>query len=78
MQIFQIHHHYILPYTDRNYGNIFSIWDHLFKTASYYEIDNLNYGVDTHMDKDETTSIQTMMMIPFQKYQSPIGSKFSE
>ena len=74
----KIHHHYTLPYTDRNYGNIFSIWDHLFKTASYYEIDNLNYGVDTHMDKNETTSIRTMMMIPFQKYRSPIGSKFSE
>ena len=26
------HHHYRLPYTDANFGNIFSIWDRLFGT----------------------------------------------
>jgi sterol desaturase/sphingolipid hydroxylase (fatty acid hydroxylase superfamily) len=26
------HHHYKLPYTDSNYGNIFSVWDRLFGT----------------------------------------------
>src|SRR5690606_2336888 len=28
----KVHHHYQLPYTDSNYGNIFSIWDRLFGT----------------------------------------------
>ena len=28
----KIHHHYVLPYTDSNYGNIFSIWDRIFGT----------------------------------------------
>ncbi|MBT7525602.1 MAG: sterol desaturase, partial [Candidatus Marinimicrobia bacterium] len=63
---------------DKNYGNIFSIWDHLFKTASSYQVNNITYGVDTHMDKKETSRIGTMMMIPFQKYRFPVGSKFSE
>ena len=28
----KVHHHFELPYTDSNYGNIFSIWDRLFGT----------------------------------------------
>ena len=26
----KVHHHYEQPYTDTNYGNIFSFWDHIF------------------------------------------------
>ena len=47
----KIHHHYELPYTDSNYGNIFSIWDRFFKTFS--NIGNQKsviYGIDTYMD----------------------------
>ena len=28
----KVHHHYKMPYTDSNYGNIFSFWDHLLGT----------------------------------------------
>ncbi|HRG29338.1 MAG TPA: sterol desaturase family protein, partial [Chitinophagales bacterium] len=28
----KVHHHYVQPYTDSNYGNIFSIWDRIFGT----------------------------------------------
>ena len=34
----KIHHHYRLPYTDANYGNIFSIWDRMFGTYMYFSI----------------------------------------
>ncbi len=27
-----VHHHYMRPETDSNFGNIFSIWDKMFKT----------------------------------------------
>ena len=30
----KVHHHYIQPHTDSNYGNIFSIWDHLLRTTT--------------------------------------------
>ena len=44
----KIHHHYIQPHTDSNYGNIFSIWDHLFRTVtSMGNMDDLVYGIDT-------------------------------
>ena len=75
----KIHHHYVLPHTDRNYGNIFSIWDHLFKTSIKVEsLDQLSYGIDTHMDKKETEHIKTMLMIPFQEYRPPVGAKFGK
>jgi len=75
----KIHHHYIQPHTDSNYGNIFSIWDHLFRTVtSMGNMDDLVYGIDTHMSPEEHSSIKNLLMIPFQDYRHPIGSKFSD
>ena len=75
----KIHHHYVQPHTDSNYGNIFSIWDHLFRTTSYVGVmDDLIYGIDTHMSPEEHSSIKNLLMIPFQDYRHPVGSKFSD
>ena len=75
----KIHHHYVQPHTDSNYGNIFSIWDHLFKTTTCMEkMDDIVYGVDTHMSPEEHSSIKNLLMIPFQEYRHPLGSKFSD
>lgn len=61
----RVHHHYQLPYTDTNYGNIFSIWDRLFGTYSELNNRDLVYGVDTHMAKEDHGSIGRMLRIPF-------------
>ena len=74
----KIHHNYVLPQTDANYGNIFSIWDHVFSTSTQMEMEDLNYGIDTHMDRSEHSDIKNLLMIPFQDYRSPAGSKFNE
>lgn len=74
----KIHHHYILPQTDSNYGNIFSIWDHLFSTVSHLELSELTYGIDTHMAPEENSNIKNLLLIPFQKYRPPIGAKFQK
>ncbi len=68
----RVHHHYRQPYSDRNYGNLFSCWDRIFGT--YVEVDNtkLRYGVDTHMGHHETTHIGEMLKIPFVKYRPSI------
>ena len=63
----RVHHHYVLPYTDSNYGNIFSIWDRLFGTYRVMENRDIRYGVDTHMEEHHHMSIRTMLGIPFQK-----------
>jgi sterol desaturase/sphingolipid hydroxylase (fatty acid hydroxylase superfamily) len=67
----KVHHHYKLPYTDSNYGNIFSIWDRIFGTFSTLEREELVYGVDTHMKPEEHNNLKSLLSIPFQKYRSP-------
>lgn len=64
----KIHHHYKLPYTDSNYGNIFSVWDRIFGTFSYMNRENIIFGIDTHLDEKEHNNIGNLLKIPFQKY----------
>ena len=74
----KVHHHYVQPYTDSNYGNIFSIWDRIFGTFKTLEPGKLVYGIDTHMLPKENSNILNLLAIPFQKYRAPKGSKFPE
>jgi len=66
----KVHHHYVLPYTDSNYGNIFSVWDRLFKTFTTLPKDEIIYGVDTHMKPEENNKLKNLLHIPFQKPKS--------
>lgn len=63
----KVHHHYMLPYTDSNYGNIFSLWDRIFGTFATLDRSRIIYGVDTHMDVNEHSKIKHLLLIPFQK-----------
>ena len=72
----KVHHHYVLPYTDSNYGNIFSIWDRLFGTYMSLDPSKIVYGVDTHTKKEETANIGKMLTLPFEGYRPPVGAKF--
>ncbi|TYA56820.1 sterol desaturase family protein [Formosa maritima] len=67
----KIHHHYVLPYTDSNYGNIFSIWDRLFGTFMTLDREKLVYGVDVFPDEIKNSSIKELLKQPFQNYQRP-------
>ena len=67
----KVHHHYVLPYTDSNYGNIFSIWDRLFGTYMTLDRDQLIYGVDVFPDETENSRIGNLLQQPFQKYKKP-------
>ena len=67
----KVHHHYVLPYTDSNYGNIFSIWDRLFGTYMELDPDKITYGVDTFPDEKENGSIWGLLKQPFHKYRKP-------
>jgi sterol desaturase/sphingolipid hydroxylase (fatty acid hydroxylase superfamily) len=68
------HHHYRLPYTDSNYGNIFSIWDRLFGTYVYLDREKLVYGVDVFPDEVKNSNIKDLLKQPFQKYEKPTFS----
>jgi sterol desaturase/sphingolipid hydroxylase (fatty acid hydroxylase superfamily) len=63
----KVHHHYVLPYTDSNYGNIFSIWDRLLGTFLVLPKDKIIYGVDTHMNAGEHNNLLNLIKIPFKE-----------
>ena len=65
----KVHHHYVLPYTDSNYGNIFSIWDRIFGTYMELDRDKLVYGVDVFPNEKENGNVWSLLKQPFQKYQ---------
>jgi sterol desaturase/sphingolipid hydroxylase (fatty acid hydroxylase superfamily) len=67
----KVHHHFVLPYTDSNYGNIFSIWDRMFGTYMELEPEKITYGVDTFPDEKENSSIKGLLKQPFHKYRKP-------
>ena len=67
----KVHHHYVLPYTDSNYGNIFSIWDRLLGTYMELDRDKLIYGVDVFPNEKENGNVWALLKQPFQKYQKP-------
>ncbi len=64
-----VHHHYQLPYTDCNYGDILSIWDRIFNTYnSHIPPDEIIFGIDSHMDKKCTTNFLEILKTPFSKF----------
>ena len=65
------HHHYRLPYTDANYGNIFSIWDRLFGTYLPFDSEKLVYGVDVFFDKEANGKIGKLLKQPLLYYSKP-------
>jgi len=67
----KVHHHNLLPYTDSNYGNIFSIWDRLLGTYIHLDREKIVYGVDTFPDEKTNSSLKELLKQPFQKYQKP-------
>ena len=64
----KVHHHYELPYTDSNYGNIFSIWDRLFGTYMELNKEEIIYGVDTDLDEFQNSKFTSLIERPFKKW----------
>ncbi len=67
----KVHHHYRLPYTDANYGNIFSVWDRLCGTFMKLDPNKIVYGVDVFPDEKKNGNIGELLKQPFQKYEKP-------
>ena len=71
--MYKVHHHYKMPYTDSNYGNIFSFWDHLLGTFKKLHPSKIIYGVDTFFNKKDNESIKSLLYRPFEKSSPPIN-----
>ncbi len=60
----KFHHHFERPWTDTNFGNIFSLWDRAFGTMVYGDTTKIQYGLDVLDDKyDENVIYQ--FKVPF-------------
>jgi len=60
----RVHHHYMRPETDSNYGNIFSFWDRLFGTYHFTQPSKLHYGLDVLQSRNDE-SLAEQLKIPF-------------
>jgi sterol desaturase/sphingolipid hydroxylase (fatty acid hydroxylase superfamily) len=47
-----VHHHFEMPFTNRNYGDTLSLWDRLFGTYAAPSPSNSIAGLDTHMNRN--------------------------
>ncbi len=59
-----VHHHNRLPYTNSNYGDVFSVWDRLFGTLRTLALEHTVFGLDTHPSPRDHSFAQAMA-IPF-------------
>jgi len=59
----RIHHHFEQPLTDKNYGNIFGLWDRVFGTYRYVPQEDLVFGLDV-FDKNEA-NLNDLLKLPF-------------
>jgi sterol desaturase/sphingolipid hydroxylase (fatty acid hydroxylase superfamily) len=65
----KVHHHWKQPYTDSNYGNVFSVWDRLLGTFKRLDPSQIRYGLDRHYPNERDEDIGSLMKRPFQQNQ---------
>ena len=63
----KVHHHWKQPYTDSNYGAVFSIWDRLFGTFMKLDKKEIRYGLDQYYSNEKDEDFIALMKKPFQK-----------
>lgn len=63
----KVHHHWKQPFTDSNYGGVFSIWDRLFGTYKKLDPKDIRYGLDRHYPNEKDEDLAALLKKPFQK-----------
>lgn len=63
----KVHHHWKQPYTDSNYGAVFSVWDRLFGTFRFLDTKSIQYGIDRDYPKEKDEDLLNLLKSPFQK-----------
>ncbi|HTH30108.1 MAG TPA: sterol desaturase family protein [Lacibacter sp.] len=63
----KVHHHWKQPYTDSNYGAVFSIWDRLLGTFTRLDTKDIKYGLDRYYPADKDENVMQLMVKPFKK-----------
>ena len=63
----KVHHHWKQPYTDSNYGAVFSFWDRLFGTYMNLDPGQIRYGLDRYYPNEKDEDFMMLIKKPFQK-----------
>ena len=63
----KVHHHWKQPYTDSNYGGVFSIWDRIFGTYRTLNPNEIRYGLDRYYPNEKDEDLVALLKKPFQK-----------
>ncbi len=63
----KVHHHWKLPYTDTNFGAVFSIWDRLLGTFGKLNKKEIRYGIDQGYPEEKDEDIVLLLKKPFLK-----------
>lgn len=63
----KVHHHWKQPFTDSNYGAVFSIWDRILGTFMKLDIKEVRYGLDRYYPDEKDEDIMSLLKKPFQK-----------
>lgn len=63
----KVHHHWKQPYTDSNYGAVFSFWDRLLGTFMHLHTNDIHYGLDRYYPAEKDEDVLSLMKKPFQK-----------
>ncbi len=71
-----VHHHFELPFTDRNFGGVFSVWDRLFGTFAELAEAQTTFGLDTHMGVERGFS--SLIAMPFATDDGGAGVRLPE
>ena len=66
----KVHHHWKQPYTDSNYGAIFSIWDRMFGTLKKLDRSQIRYGLDRYFPNEKDEDFFMLMKKPFRQMDS--------
>ena len=66
----KVHHHWKQPYTDSNYGAVFSFWDRILGTFMKLDTGEIRYGLDRHYPNEKDEDFISLLKKPFQKLDS--------
>jgi sterol desaturase/sphingolipid hydroxylase (fatty acid hydroxylase superfamily) len=61
----KVHHHWVQPYTDSNYGAVLSIWDRMFGTYMKLEPGKIKYGLDRYYPNEKDEHVGQLLHAPF-------------
>lgn len=63
----KVHHHWKQPFTDSNYGAVFSVWDRLFHTFTKLDASQIRYGLDRYYPNEKDENLPELLKSPFKK-----------